>query len=109
MVTLYLDGWSAKAIPGYLETSRQTVYEVLRRWDAEGWPGLADRSHGPRHPARKVDLKAMAAIRRLQANPELPRRASAPGGAPGCSGQRAKRQRVAPPAPWPIAVWKTKR
>jgi putative transposase len=71
VVTLYLDGWSAKAIAGYLATSRQTVYEVLRRWDAEGWPGLADRPLGPRHPARKVDLKAMAAIRRLQANPEL--------------------------------------
>jgi putative transposase len=32
---------------------------------------LADRPRGPRHPARKVDLKAMAAVRRLQANPEL--------------------------------------
>jgi len=71
VVTLYLDGWSAKAIAGYLETSRQTVYEVLRRWDEEGWPGLEDRPLGPRQPARKVDLKAMAAIRRLQANPEL--------------------------------------
>lgn len=71
VVTLYLDGWSVKAIAGYLETSRQTVYEVLRRWDEEGWPGLADRPFGPRHPRRKVDLRAMAAIRRLQANPEL--------------------------------------
>jgi transposase InsO family protein len=71
VVTLYLDGWSPKAIAGYLETSRQTVYDVLRRWDAEGWPGLADRPLGPHQPARKVDLKAMAAIRRLQANPEL--------------------------------------
>jgi len=33
--------------------------------------GLADRSRAPHHRARKVDLKAMAAIRRLQANPEL--------------------------------------
>jgi putative transposase len=32
---------------------------------------LADRPFGPRHPARKVNLRAMAAIRRLQANPEL--------------------------------------
>ena len=71
VVTLYLDGWSAKAIADYLATSRQTVYEVLRRWDEEGWPGLADRPLGPRQPARKVDLKAMVAIRRLQANPEL--------------------------------------
>lgn len=71
VVTLYLDGWSVKAIAGYLEISRPTVYDVLRRWDEEGWPGLADRSRAPHHPARKVDLKAMAAIRRLQANPEL--------------------------------------
>ncbi len=71
VVTLYLDGWSVKAIAGYLETSRPTVYETLRRWDEEGWPGLADRPFGPRHPTRKVDLRAMVAIRRLQANPEL--------------------------------------
>ncbi len=71
IVDLYLEGWSAKAIAGYLATSRPTVYDVLRRWVAEGLPGLADRSRAPHHPARKVDLKAMAAIRRLQANPEL--------------------------------------
>lgn len=71
VVTLYLDGWSVKAIAGYLDTSRPTVYEVLRRWDEEGWPGLADRPFGPRHPQRKVDLRTMAAIRRLQVNPEL--------------------------------------
>ena len=71
VVTWYLDGWSVKAIAGYLDTSRATVYDVLRRWVEEGWPGLADRPLGPRQPAGKVDLKAMAAIRRLQANPEL--------------------------------------
>ncbi|HEU4955508.1 MAG TPA: helix-turn-helix domain-containing protein, partial [Gemmatimonadales bacterium] len=71
IVDLYLDGWRPTAIAGYLETTRPRVYEVLARWDAEGWPGLEDRSHAPHRPARKVDLKAMAAIRRLQANPEL--------------------------------------
>jgi transposase len=71
IVDLYLEGWSAKAIAGYLETSRTRVYDTLRRWVAEGLPGLADRSRAPRHHARKVDLKAMVAIRRLQANPEL--------------------------------------
>jgi transposase len=71
IVDLYLEGWSVKAIAGYLETSRPTVYDALRRWVAAGVPGLADRSRAPRHPARKVDLKAMVAIRRLQANPEL--------------------------------------
>ena len=71
VVTLLLDGWSVKAIAGYLEVSRPTVYDVLRRWAAEGWPGLADRSRAPHRPARTVDLRAMVAIRRLQANPEL--------------------------------------
>ena len=71
VVTLYLDGWSPKTIAGYLEASRETIYDVLRRWDADGWPGLDDRPLGPHHPARKVDLKAMVAIRRLQTNPEL--------------------------------------
>jgi hypothetical protein len=71
IVDLYLEGWRPTAIAGYLETTRTRVYETLARWDAEGWPGLEDRSHAPHHPARKVDLKTMAAIRRLQANPEL--------------------------------------
>jgi putative transposase len=71
IVDLYLEGWGVTAIAGYLETTRPRVSETLRRWVDEGLPGLADRPRGPRHPARKVDLKAMAAIRRLQANPEL--------------------------------------
>jgi hypothetical protein len=71
VVDLYLEGWSVTSIAGYLETTRTRVSETLARWEGEGWPGLADRSRAPHHPARKVDLKAMAAIRRLQANPEL--------------------------------------
>ncbi len=38
VVTLYLDGWSVKAIAGYLDVSRPTVYDVLHRWTAKG-PG----------------------------------------------------------------------
>jgi hypothetical protein len=64
-------GWSAKAIAGYLETSRARVYDTLHRWLTEDFAGLADRSRAPHHRAHKVDLKAMAAIRRLQTNPEL--------------------------------------
>jgi transposase len=71
IVHLYLEGWGVTSIAGYLETTRTRVYETLARWEADGWPGLADRPRGPRQPARKVDLKAMAAIRRLQTNPEL--------------------------------------
>ena len=71
VVRLYLEGWNIKSIAGYLATTRPRVYQVLRRWFAEGLPGLVDQSRAPRYPARKVDLKALAAIRRLQANPEL--------------------------------------
>lgn len=71
VVRLARDGWRTTAIAGYLETSRQTIYAALQRWDEEGWPGLVDRPRGPRHPARKVDLAAMTAVRRLQDNPLL--------------------------------------
>jgi hypothetical protein len=71
VVDLYLEGWGISSIASYLESTRTRVYETLRRWVEDGLPGLADRPRGPRHPQRKVDLKAMAAIRRLQANPEL--------------------------------------
>ena len=78
IVDLYLEGWGVKAIAGYLETTRRRVDDTLRRWVEEDLPGLADRPRGPRQPARKVDLKAMAAVRRLQANSELGSSASTP-------------------------------
>lgn len=71
VVRLYLEGWNVTSIAGYLATKRDRVYAALRRWFAEGLPGLEDQSRAPKHPARRVDLKALAAIRRLQANPEL--------------------------------------
>ena len=71
VVRLYLEGWNITSIAGYLATKRDRVYLALRRWFAEGLPGLTDQSRAPQHHARKVDLKALAAIRRLQANPEL--------------------------------------
>jgi transposase len=71
IVELTLEGWSARSIAGYLATSRARVTDTLRRWLTEDFAGLADRSRAPHRPARKVDLRAMAAIRRLQANPEL--------------------------------------
>jgi transposase len=71
VVHLVRDGWSVRAIAGYLAVSRTTVYEALQRWDEAGWPGLVDRSQAPDHPATKVDLTAMTAVRRLQRNPLL--------------------------------------
>jgi len=71
IVHLFFEGWNVKSIAGYLETNRPRVYETIRRFLEEGWQGLEERSRAPIAPARKADLQAMAAIRRLQANPEL--------------------------------------
>lgn len=71
ILDLYFDGWNIASIAGYLETTRTRVYETLYRFFAEDFAGLPDKSHAPKQPARKVDLAAMAAVRRLQANPEL--------------------------------------
>jgi putative transposase len=71
VVALHADGWSAKAISGYLRVGSSTVYRILKRWAEEGPAGLEDRPHGRPPGVRKVTLKAMEAIRRLQRNPKL--------------------------------------
>jgi transposase len=71
VVALHADGWSAKAIAGYLRVGNSTVYRILRRWVEEGVEGLEDKPHGRPPGVRKVTLKAMEAIRRLQQNPNL--------------------------------------
>jgi transposase len=71
VVTLHSEGWSSKAIAGYLRAHKATVHRVLKRWAEEGADGLQDRPHGRPRGVRKVDLKAMEAIRRLQRNPNL--------------------------------------
>jgi putative transposase len=71
VVALHADGWSAKAISGYLKVGTSTVYRILRRWAEEGPAGLEDRPHGRPPGVRKVTLKAMEAIRRFQENPHL--------------------------------------
>jgi putative transposase len=40
VVALHADGWSAKAISGYLRVGTSTVYRILRRWAEEGPEGL---------------------------------------------------------------------
>ncbi len=71
VVALHSDGWSAKAISGYLRVGTSTVYRILKRWAEEGPAGLEDRPHGRPPGVRKVTLKAMEAIRRFQQNPHL--------------------------------------
>jgi len=71
VVALHAEGWSAKAISGYLRVGTSTVYRILRRWAEEGPEGLEDRPHGRPSGVRKVTLKAMEAVRRFQQNPNL--------------------------------------
>lgn len=71
IISLYFAGWNMRSIADYLETTRTRVYETLYRFMREDFAGLPDKSHVPEQPARKVDLATIAAVRRLQANPEL--------------------------------------
>jgi putative transposase len=71
IVKLHSEGWSVKAIAGYLKTSKPTVYRALRKWIEQGAEGLDDKKRGQKGGVRKVDLKAIDAVRRLQQNPNL--------------------------------------
>jgi putative transposase len=67
---LHAEGWTAKNIAGYLETSRQTVHTTLKRWAEEQFAGIEDKSHA-RTGVRKVDLKAVQEVKKLSENPLL--------------------------------------
>lgn len=71
VVALHTEGWSAKAIVGYLGAHKSTVHRVLKRWAEEGPEGLEDRRLGRPPGVRKVTLGAIEAVRRLQRNPGL--------------------------------------
>lgn len=71
IVELRVDGWSSKAIAGYLGIHRTTVYRTLERFKAEGAEGLKDKPHGRPAGVRKVTLAAIEEVRKLARNPEL--------------------------------------
>jgi transposase InsO family protein len=59
-----VDGWPAAAVAGQLGISRATAYKWVRRYRAEGLPGLEDRSSRPhRSPRRSSDAVSAAIIR----------------------------------------------
>ncbi len=47
------------------------MYDILRRWVEEGPAGLEDKSSAPHDHARKVDLRAITEVSRLQKNPYI--------------------------------------
>jgi putative transposase len=71
IVRLHTEGWNTKSIAAYLQTTRRRVYETLERWIKEGVCGLDDKPPVPKQPQRKVDLRTMRAVQKLQENPEL--------------------------------------
>ena len=70
-MALHAEGWTVKAIAGYMKINRDTVYETLKRWVEQGEVGLADKKRGQKGGVRKAGLKEYAAVRRLQENPAL--------------------------------------
>lgn len=46
VVVLHAEGWTVKAVAGYLRINRDTVYRTLKRWVEGGEEGLEDRSRG---------------------------------------------------------------
>jgi transposase len=71
VVTLHREGWSDKSIARYLKVDRSTVYRVRRRFRDRGEEGLASVPAGRPKGVRRVDLRAMVEVRRMQENPEL--------------------------------------
>jgi transposase len=69
IVRLHVEGWNAKSIAAYLETSRQTVHATLKRWAEEEFAGMPDKSRAPHRPATKVTLRAMTTVKELLENP----------------------------------------
>lgn len=66
MLRLHLEGWSVKAISGYLGAPRRSIYAFLTRWSAEGVRGLADKSRARRPRARKATLPVMTTVKAIQ-------------------------------------------
>src|SRR5947209_5552843 len=65
-------GWSITSIAEYMQTTRPTIYETLRRWAEEGVASL-DAKPKTNKGVRKVTLHVRNEIRKLQENPRLGR------------------------------------
>src|SRR6266566_283029 len=69
-IRLHAEGWSITSIAEYLETSRHTIYDTLKRWVDEGVAGL-DAKPKTNKGVRKATLQVRNEIRKLQQNPLL--------------------------------------
>jgi transposase len=71
VIQLHAEGWSVSTISAYMQTTRATIYDILKRWANEGHAGLEDKSHVPHEPAHKVSFREIQEVRRLARNPDL--------------------------------------
>ena len=71
VVQLHAEGWSISTIAAYMQTTRATIYDILRRFATEGYAGLDDKSSAPHHPARKVTMRDINEVKKLASNPDL--------------------------------------
>lgn len=71
VIRLHAQGWSISTIARYLDVSRPTIYDTLKRWVEEGVQGLPDKSHA-NISKPGVDLPTRNIIRKKQGeNPLL--------------------------------------
>lgn len=70
VIRLHSEGWRVSSIAEYLQTSRHTIYDTLKRWAEEGVAGL-DAKSKTNKGVRKATLQVRNEIRKLQENPLL--------------------------------------
>ena len=70
VIGLHSEGWRISSIAEYLQTSRHTIYDTLKRWHDEGVAGL-DAKLKTNKGVRKATLQVRNEIRKLQENPLL--------------------------------------
>jgi hypothetical protein len=74
VIQLYYQGWEKVSISRFLQVSRPTVDAWIRRFEAQHFAGLVDRSRAPRAPVRKIWLPLMVQVYHLQkAHPDAGR------------------------------------
>jgi transposase len=75
LVERYLGGWPAARVAEQLGVSRATVYKWVRRYRAEGWAGLVERSSRshrcPTRTSAEVETRILELRRRRHRGPVL--------------------------------------
>jgi transposase InsO family protein len=66
VIQLYYHGWEKTSISRFLHVSRPTVDAWIRRFEAEHFAGLVDKSRAPQTPIRKIWLPLMVQVYHLQ-------------------------------------------